>query len=134
MQPLYNKLTAMQFCVWNGLLEQTSNCLSWVHANLKCEDLGRSKALVCFFFFEVEVVCVPKPQTVSMLCRVNHNRMGETTGLQFIIAPVKIIYHLSTTSIRELRIFTVSVNIWFCIRRKTLWIHIEISASFKSAW
>lgn len=48
-------------------------------------------------------------QAVFMFSQVNHNMMGETTGLQFIIAPVKIIYHLSTTPTRELRIFTVFV-------------------------
>ena len=40
---------------------------------------------------------------------VNHNMMGETTGLQFIIATVKIICHLSTNCIMELQLLIAFV-------------------------
>jgi len=37
--------------------------------------------------------------------------MDETTGVHFIIAPVKIIYHLSTTPTRKLGTLTIFVII-----------------------
>lgn len=69
-------------------------------------------------------------QAVFMFSQVNHNLMGETACLQFIIAPVKIIYHLSITPTRELGIFTV---FFLSFRKKNLTKYIDLSSMFRFA-
>lgn len=95
---------------WNKYAVVT---LSYLQAYLKCEDLQGNKA--GFFFspplFMERWSVYRSAQAVFMFSQLNHNKMGETTGVQCIIAPVKIIYHLSTGPTRELRIFTVFVAI-----------------------
>lgn len=112
---------------WNKSVVVTLPCF---HAYLKCENLQRNKAIFFVLLFKQGWSVYRNTQAVFMFSQVNYNIMGETTGVLCIIAPVKIIYHLSTTPIRELRIFTVFVIVW----KENLTKYMNISAKFRCAW